>query len=692
MADISNDEWSAMVNNLRDNMSNETSVGIGSIGNVDSGKSTLISNLSNRILDDGDGRSRSAVLIHAHEKARGQTSDVAHNILSFSKKQIADIANCVSVNEGNVRKNDDQDSKRECKTISFYDLCGHEKYFGTTASSMSVLDYVMLVIEPHKGIQKMTKEHLKIAMSINIPVMIVITKIDVAVPNDIAMVMKQISNTLKLYKRKSEYINTYDDFLSYTRGEERFIQLCTKHSTVPYYTDESKLKHNVMLTTQRNDSHEFMIELQNVMKSTSYDEFNAQYGTEYDEAIFNDLSSYVMYPFNTIERIKKNVKYFTSTTDLMNLNKDTVKQSIVPITFVSNVTGYHLDVVRNTLAFVTPRDIWSTESNTIVKAMKRKLNIGDINNDLNEDETVFYIKKTYNVKGVGLVLYGICRGEPLSVNQVCYIGPFNKIMHKVKIKSIQNDNELNVNTLEHHSRGCISINFVDTKLKLKQGAIKSGMVVVSHEHMRHMMSYRFQAAIAVLSHDIDSVTMREGSTAILHIGSDKQTGRIVGIDTKNDPFCDKKHPKFLLGANSIKKMEKQIIETNTIKYVTIKLIYNPSFLQKNQVFFIRSSTIHAVGLITDVLPLDEDPYAITEKKHTKRKLIDMAEQLAGRCIENPGKSKARPSVVIPKRTVNDANDIDTNDTAIDTLDSCRSMVTPTSRLSIDSGDFNVIKM
>ena len=42
---------------------------IGIIGNVDSGKSTLVSVLTNNdILDDGRGSARKLVLKHAHEK------------------------------------------------------------------------------------------------------------------------------------------------------------------------------------------------------------------------------------------------------------------------------------------------------------------------------------------------------------------------------------------------------------------------------------------------------------------------------------------------------------------------------------------------------------------------------------------------------------------------------------------------
>ena len=76
---------------------------IGVLGNVDSGKTTLISLLKYGELDNGRGSARAKVFKHPHEKETGRTSSVSHYYL---------------------RSGDN--------TVSFIDLAGHEKYYKTT--------------------------------------------------------------------------------------------------------------------------------------------------------------------------------------------------------------------------------------------------------------------------------------------------------------------------------------------------------------------------------------------------------------------------------------------------------------------------------------------------------------------------------------------------------------------------------
>ena len=89
---------------------------IGVLGNVDSGKTTLISVISHKILDNGRGLARKKVLKHNHEQETGRTSSITHTYY----------------------KADDT------KIISFIDLAGHEKYYKTTVfgANCCSLDYI----------------------------------------------------------------------------------------------------------------------------------------------------------------------------------------------------------------------------------------------------------------------------------------------------------------------------------------------------------------------------------------------------------------------------------------------------------------------------------------------------------------------------------------------------------------------
>ena len=152
---------------------------IGIIGNVDSGKSTLVSVLTNGLLDDGRGSARKMVLKHAHEKETGRTSCISHKYLI--------------VNDN--------------KYITFVDLAGHEKYLKTTLRGLSggCIDYVIVVIGANMGVSRMTREHISIASALDIPIIIAITKIDLGRDN---ILNKTIKDTRKIIKNSRSTVKT----------------------------------------------------------------------------------------------------------------------------------------------------------------------------------------------------------------------------------------------------------------------------------------------------------------------------------------------------------------------------------------------------------------------------------------------------------------------------------------------------
>jgi GTPase len=71
-------------------------------------------------------------------------------------------------------------AEKASKTVSFIDLAGHERYLRTTVFGLTgcAPDYVMLMVGGNAGLIGMSKEHLGIAISLGVPVMVIITKID----------------------------------------------------------------------------------------------------------------------------------------------------------------------------------------------------------------------------------------------------------------------------------------------------------------------------------------------------------------------------------------------------------------------------------------------------------------------------------------------------------------------------------
>ncbi|KAJ8345802.1 hypothetical protein SKAU_G00299950 [Synaphobranchus kaupii] len=165
------------------------------VGNVDAGKSTLLGVLTHGELDNGRGFARQKLFRHKHEMESGRTSSVGNDILGFD-------------HEGQVVNKPDSHGgcldwtkicEKSSKVITFIDLAGHEKYLKTTVFGMTghLPDFCMLMVGSNAGIVGMTKEHLGLALALNVPVFVVVTKIDMCPANILQETLKLLQRLLK---------------------------------------------------------------------------------------------------------------------------------------------------------------------------------------------------------------------------------------------------------------------------------------------------------------------------------------------------------------------------------------------------------------------------------------------------------------------------------------------------------------
>ncbi|CAD8083477.1 unnamed protein product [Paramecium sonneborni] len=182
------------------------------IGNVDSGKSTLVGVLTKGLLDDGRGGARERVFNYKHEKENGRTSSIAQEIMGFDENQKQVLPERFNQNKNKYWS---QIVEKSQKIVTFLDLCGHEKYLKTTIFGLVAMvpDYSLIIVGANMGVSKMTKEHLGVSMFLGIPFAIVLTKIDIApenVYNDTLEHVKQlikspaIKRTAVLFDENSE--------------------------------------------------------------------------------------------------------------------------------------------------------------------------------------------------------------------------------------------------------------------------------------------------------------------------------------------------------------------------------------------------------------------------------------------------------------------------------------------------------
>ena len=192
----------------------ENDVRIAVIGNVDSGKSTLVGVLTRCLKDDGNGLARQLVFNYPHEKETGRTSSIGHEMMGFDEelKQVAPLRAKGSKNEmwTHITQN-------SSKFVTFIDLCGHQKYLKTTVFGLSGLmpDYAMIIVGANMGVSKMTKEHIGVTLALEVPFFVVVTKIDIAPPEVRKNTVQTLDKILHSIKRPGEYVKPDGDLPVY---------------------------------------------------------------------------------------------------------------------------------------------------------------------------------------------------------------------------------------------------------------------------------------------------------------------------------------------------------------------------------------------------------------------------------------------------------------------------------------------
>ena len=150
--------------------------------------STFIGVMRYGELDDGNGTARRAVAKHPHEKDSGKTSDISTRVIASD------------------------DGKRG---ITFVDLCGHEKYLKTTTRGINGYfpDYAFPIVAANRGVIKMTREHLGILFYLEIPSMILITRVDLVAGSDIyTNTIATITKICKANKKQIIQLNSDKEF------------------------------------------------------------------------------------------------------------------------------------------------------------------------------------------------------------------------------------------------------------------------------------------------------------------------------------------------------------------------------------------------------------------------------------------------------------------------------------------------
>jgi GTPase len=164
-------------------------------GPTTSGKSTLLGTLSMGSLDNGHGKSRLSLLKHLHEVASGLTSSVAQELIGYKNNSIYNYAH-----RGIESWIDIHDFTRDGRLVHLLDSAGHPRFRRTILRGIVgwAPHWTLLCIaaDGTDGVAEMTsvqdssgvaesvpdlgQAHLDLCLSLDLPLAVVITKMDLA--------------------------------------------------------------------------------------------------------------------------------------------------------------------------------------------------------------------------------------------------------------------------------------------------------------------------------------------------------------------------------------------------------------------------------------------------------------------------------------------------------------------------------
>ncbi|KAI7828466.1 P-loop containing nucleoside triphosphate hydrolase protein [Kickxella alabastrina] len=157
------------------------------LGDHSAGKSTVLGCLTYGEADNGRGKARLNLLRHRHEVESGRTSSIALGTIGFdSDGQVLSYANNNSA---------EQIYRRAQHVVTFIDTCGYSKHLKTTARAItghSPHVFCVIIAADSETLTGTTRERLRIAAVLNMPLMVVISKMDLATRAGFGMLMHNL--------------------------------------------------------------------------------------------------------------------------------------------------------------------------------------------------------------------------------------------------------------------------------------------------------------------------------------------------------------------------------------------------------------------------------------------------------------------------------------------------------------------
>ncbi|KAF2641365.1 hypothetical protein P280DRAFT_311071 [Massarina eburnea CBS 473.64] len=202
-------------------------------GATTSGKSSLLGTFSTGTLDDGKGLSRLSLLKHKHEReSGGQTSSITQELIGYHDivgmeglRTSTQVINFGSTDHSSWTDiHTSAGSSTAGRVVFLTDSAGHPRFRRTTVRGLVGWDphYTLLCVpgniteaapmkvglssESTAGDLDLTMEHIQLCLALDLPLLVVMTKLDLSTRSGIASVIKTVREPITAAGRKISII------------------------------------------------------------------------------------------------------------------------------------------------------------------------------------------------------------------------------------------------------------------------------------------------------------------------------------------------------------------------------------------------------------------------------------------------------------------------------------------------------
>ena len=271
---------------------------------------------------------------------------------------------------------------------------------------------------------------------------------------------------------------------------------------------------------------------------------------------------------NTVQEIKKLLKLpgirrigykINNKDDIAMCTKPSNINSLVPLFFVSNVSGSGIENIKHYLNFLNKRNV-------------------NLNNHSKDVE--YHIDTLFYVSGVGTVLGGHLVNGTIKNGDKLYLGPSKTNTYEpYLVKSIHCKRTL-VNEVKASCYACIALR------KINKKNIRKGQVLIGSSDQA-LTIRSFEAKVTILK--THSTTIKVGYEPVLHVSTVRQTAKITNITgiikhKQNDSTDDQLY-----------------LRTGDKATITFNFKYRPEFIKEGYKILLAEGKVKILGIVTKLL-------------------------------------------------------------------------------------------